>query len=182
MQNILILPVAVPGSGKSSFGKFLERMAFKCGVTTAIHSTDDKFIVNGEYKFDARNLGYNHNLNLKNAEESFKNGINYVYIDNTNLRLRDRKQYIDASKPYDYLIAEIFFIPGNLEDHYCRNIHDVPLAKINEMINIFNNNPMPSGLATHGLTFYVSPSDIPGSEQYYNICEHILKTDLIREI
>jgi hypothetical protein len=70
-------------------------------------------------------------------------------------------------------VAEILFTPDTLEVHYSRNVHHVPLEKIKDMIDIFKMNPLPSGLATNGLNFFVNPDDKPGSENHIKICEAI---------
>jgi adenylate kinase family enzyme len=49
----------VPGSGKSTKAKQL------AGTNGVVYSTDDFFIVKGEYKYDPKLIGDNHEKNIK---------------------------------------------------------------------------------------------------------------------
>ena len=52
MQKIVIINRGIPASGKSSFAKEIVRGIGEYGLTSISCSSDDYFMVDGEYKFD----------------------------------------------------------------------------------------------------------------------------------
>ncbi len=71
----------VPGSGKSTKAKKL------AGQNGVVFSTDDFFIKNGQYVYDPKFIGENHEKNIKRAIEAMQKSINLIVIDNTNIKL-----------------------------------------------------------------------------------------------
>lgn len=70
----------VSGSGKSTLARVLAR-----GVG-AIHSTDDYFYVDGEYRFSREQLQENHDRNFEAFCRSLKEGIPIVICITPHLR------------------------------------------------------------------------------------------------
>ena len=137
MKNIAVILRAVPGSGKSTFARKLKQHAESIGLTCSIHSSDDKFMIDGEYKFDFAKLGYNHKLNHAEFCESMNSGTNVIIGDNTNIRARDYNEYVNAAKDAGYKAIVVSFIPGSPELHFTRGVHNVPLETITDMIDRF---------------------------------------------
>ena len=80
----------LPGSGKSTKAK---KIAGEHGV---IYSTDDFFIVNGVYVYDAKMIVQYHDRNYKRTLEALKEGKPLIIIDNTNIKLWEMKKYVLA--------------------------------------------------------------------------------------
>ena len=98
MSKKLILLRGITGSGKSTRAKQLVDQG-------QIFSTDDYFMVDGKYKFDASQLGVYHNKNVNRAKSAMIGGVSPVVIDNTNLTLRDMRPYLELAKEFDYEIT-----------------------------------------------------------------------------
>lgn len=83
---------------------------------------------NGTYQFDATQLGHAHGACQRAFVEALKSGVELVVVDNTNIKLRDMKYYIDQAKAfgYDWSIEEV--VAPNPQ-----NIHGVPESKVLEM-------------------------------------------------
>jgi tRNA uridine 5-carbamoylmethylation protein Kti12 len=133
MKTIAIINRGVPGSGKSTFVEALRTVAESQGLTISVHSTDDKFIVDGEYKWDMYLIKKYHRENLNDFIESLENTVNIVVCDNTNIRQRDFDKYLLAGKSAGYHVAAVCFYPDEIEKHISRNTHDVPEETIMSM-------------------------------------------------
>lgn len=137
MKKIAYILIGVPGSGKSTRAQELMRDALAVpGASAVIHSTDQYFMVEGEYKFDPNKLGGYHMRNLDAFKASLDEGITCVICDNTNVRARDRRPYKDAARGRGYEVQEV--VVGTFdEEHYRiyakRNSHGVPLDVIQKM-------------------------------------------------
>lgn len=65
-EKKLILMRGLPGSGKSTLAKKL------AGANGVVYSTDDFFMVKGEYVYDSSKIGEYHNRNLERTIEAMK--------------------------------------------------------------------------------------------------------------
>ena len=137
MKQLAIILRAIPGSGKSTFASKLRQSAEAIGLTCAVHSSDEKFMVGGEYHFDIAKLGQYHRQNLYDFTVSMSNHINIVICDNTNVKASDYRPYIDIAKEAGYQTATVSFIPSDAQLHFSRNIHDVPIDVIQAKIEQF---------------------------------------------
>ncbi len=106
-EKILYIMRGVPSSGKSFDAK---RLAGEHGL---IFSTDDQWGKGiEEYKANWAKakkednvgslLGRYHRLNLELAVGAMKRGASPVVIDNTNIKKRDVRPYVEAGFQYDY--------------------------------------------------------------------------------
>ena len=134
ITNTVVFPRSIPGGGKSSLSNLLKKLAEANGLTCSIHSTDSKFYnEKGEYVFDANKINYFHKLNFIDFAESTAKGTNLVILDNTNLVLSYFKHYVNNAIAEQYNMVEVVFYPDSLENHFKRNLHNVPLVNIERM-------------------------------------------------
>lgn len=133
MKKIVIINRGVPGSGKSTFIKTLRIIAESKGLAMSVHSTDDKFMVDGEYKWDMLLTKQYHRENLEEFTQSLVDGINIVICDNTNIRQRDYGKYVLAAQSAGYHITGVCFYPDEITKHVARNTHNVPENTITSM-------------------------------------------------
>ena len=138
MKRVL-LPVGLPGSGKSTEVQKLVKKASQEGKLALVCSTDDFFVnAQGVYDFNPRKLTENHALNFQKFCLALADGIELVVVDNTNLRAEHRAPYIKMAKALGYkvelpIIGE--FTDSAAETYAKRNLHGVPLEGIKRMAN-----------------------------------------------
>ena len=144
----------IPGGGKSTWSR--ERAVCHLeegGRSVAICATDDYHMVAGQYVFQPELLGQYHGMNHAEAEAFMKRGIELVIIDNTNVRRRDMKPYIDSAKVLGYTVKEVIIgrdqllpsldkaCPHKFADYidmcFARNTHSVPRDAIEKMARRF---------------------------------------------
>lgn len=128
MKKICYILRGISGSGKSTKAKEL------AGSTGVIHSTDDFFMINDLYIFNSQNLGINHKKNFEAFQNSIKNEISPVVIDNTNSRKWEYQNYIDFAKSNDYEVEIIQMPHIDIDTAVQRNLHGVPKETIKRMI------------------------------------------------
>jgi predicted kinase len=133
MEKILIVMRGISGSGKSTLARKLA--SENNGV---ICSTDDFFMVDGVYKFNARLLGVNHKKNQDKCEDLMKNESPCIIIDNTNIKKKDYKHYLDLAQKYGYTVV-IKKLEWNVQECINRNLHEVPAETILKMAQNFED-------------------------------------------
>jgi len=94
----LILMRGVSGSGKSTLARELASRH----EGSVILSTDDYFMVEGQYVFDPKMIGLNHSRNQERAREKMQEKTPCVIIDNTNTQAWEMKPYVLAAIEYGY--------------------------------------------------------------------------------
>jgi tRNA uridine 5-carbamoylmethylation protein Kti12 len=138
MAKICYILRGLPGSGKSMLAENLASGGK--GSRLGIFSTDDLFMVDGEYQFDPSKLAQNHAYNLRNATqfmESFKlpnQNINCI-IDNTNTQHWEYEKYVEVAKKNGFMV-QIITVEWNINDiplYAERNSHGVPEEAIYRM-------------------------------------------------
>ena len=135
-QKTLIILRGCPGSGKS----FLAKQLSEGG---AIFSTDDFWMVEGQYVFNPAMLGHAHAWNLKRATEAMARGITPIVIDNTNITAKDMRPYAQAAIKYGYKIEmKEPQTPWkfDVDELVKKNTHNVPRATIEKMIKRWQPN------------------------------------------
>lgn len=144
----------LPGSGKSTMARklMIEHLSWG-GKSMAICSTDDYHMVDGEYVFQPEHLGEFHKANQRRADLLMQAGVELVIVDNTNIKRRDMKRYIDVASQNDYMVEEIIVgkerlcpsledaCPHKFADYIdmcaARNTHGVPREAIERMARSF---------------------------------------------
>ena len=109
MSKTLIILSSVSGGGKSTFAELLWR---KDPLNSVICSADNYFVnSNGDYNFDASQLGKAHQFSKNLCRDAMQADAGTVIIDNTNLKYRDYRCYIDYANQYDYSIVHMAVLP-----------------------------------------------------------------------
>ena len=119
---MLIIMQGVPGSGKSTTAKQLAATI----PNSVICSTDDYFMVGGEYRFDPAMLGENHTKNLARATALLASERT-VIVDNCNIKNAHAAKYVK--------FAHVRGIPVVFVrcDENFRSVHNVPEATVARM-------------------------------------------------
>jgi adenylate kinase family enzyme len=120
-DNILVIMQGHSGSGKSTLARQIAKV-----IDAEIFSTDEFFVQDGVYKFDATKLGFFHQKNLENCIQAMKNGLNTI-CDNTNTQCWEAKGYVQAALDLGFKVKFVRAI-GNFQ-----NVHGVPTDKVEQM-------------------------------------------------
>jgi len=123
----------LPGSGKSTVAKQL------AGKTGVIHSNDTYLIVDGKYQYSAEQLPTNRQKNFSAFKKSLEEGIGVVVCDNTNTKRWEFQNYIEAANQAGYIVAIVQMPHPNLEQAFKRNIHQVPMEILGQMLSGWEN-------------------------------------------
>lgn len=128
MEKKCFVMRGIPGSGKSTRARQL------AGDSGKIHSTDDYFMKNGKYVFDASRIQHNHHLNFEAFKADLALGISPVIVDNTNTQKWEYEKYQKAAEEAGYQV-EVISIP-HIDPVVAaqRNTHGVPEVAIRRMI------------------------------------------------
>jgi predicted kinase len=98
-RGIVYIMRGVPGSGKSFDAKSL------AGDPNRVFSADDWFEMRpGGYRanWSVKNLFPAHKWNDDRIRQAMQQGITPIAVDNTNLRMRDARPYIEMANQYQY--------------------------------------------------------------------------------
>jgi len=133
MAKICYILRGLPGTGKSTLAKKLNDMG-------AIFSTDDLFMVDGEYQFDPSKLGEYHAENLRLATAFMERFAPHTtpaicVIDNTNTQHWEYEGYVEAAKENGFMV-QVISVDWKEEDiplYAERNSHGVPEDAIRRM-------------------------------------------------
>ena len=105
-----------------------------------VFSTDNLFMVDGEYQFDPSKLGEYHAVNLRQATDFMERRKRsepdvLCIIDNTNTQHWEYEKYVEAAKANDYIV-QVISIDWDAKDiplYAERNSHGVPIEAIYRM-------------------------------------------------
>jgi hypothetical protein len=139
MTKICYILRGLPGTGKSMTAHALQTGAFPLGFG-AIFSTDDLFMVDGEYQFDPSKLKEYHMKNLQNAgawmkEHSEVRSSAHCIIDNTNTQHWEYEEYEIMAKSFGFMV-QVITVNWDYRDiplYAKRNSHGVPEEAIRRM-------------------------------------------------
>lgn len=99
MKTVFIMR-GISGSGKSTVAKKLAAREYIC-------STDEYFMVNGEYKFDRSKLGEYHKRNFELFSSFVEVGVQTLVVDNTNCKRSEFEKYADKAVAHGYVVLEV---------------------------------------------------------------------------
>lgn len=132
-MKLAIIMRGVPGSGKSTMARQLAQLlGYNDDV---IHSTDNYFIVNGEYQFDPSKIRENHTKNFEAFKADCEEGLDVVICDNTNTQKWEYERYVSVARDNGYAVALISTPMLSVEESFERNTHEVPRESIQAMIS-----------------------------------------------
>lgn len=126
--RVLILMRGLPGSGKSTLAKTLQIAIPKAVIV----STDDRFMKDGVYTFDASKLGKAHDETVQIALDHFREGTP-VIVDNCNTERWHMERY---SKPAQELNYKVHYVESHTFWAKCpvlcwfKTTHSVPYSQI----------------------------------------------------
>lgn len=131
MKKVYIVR-GIPGSFKSTLSAKLSEENY--GV---IFSTDNFWMIDGEYKFEPSLIGDAHKWNQLCFLKAARSGYPVLIVDNTNTTWREIEFYADTAIKYGYDINVLE--PDNpdrfnAQKSFERNTHNVPLEVIKKMI------------------------------------------------
>lgn len=153
LERVAVVMRGVPGSGKSTVVSRLEKAAGAAEVCSA----DKFFIQDGAYQFDFRLLPQAHAACKQQFHEACENRVPLVLLDNTCTRSWEYQDYknIACAAGYTVMVVELReerMQPRALaEALYKRNKHGVPLAKIEEMLQRWEEDPEAIKLPIQGI-------------------------------
>lgn len=148
MKKMIIMR-GVPGSGKSFTAKNIIQN-FE-GGGAAYCSTDNFFMVNGEYKFNPNKIKMAHEWNRDCARAAIGKSVPLVIVDNTNTQKWEYSNYVDMARAAGYSVEFQFptspwwkkiegkikdktFNDKDVEEFHSRNKHSVPFEVIKKMM------------------------------------------------
>jgi predicted kinase len=141
----ILLMRGCPSSGKSYLANKILEEKIALGKTAVIRSTDNYwYLEDGTYKFDINKLSIAHKWNQLLCREDAENKIQYIIIDNTNLKFKDILPYLNIAKEFGYDVGEV--IPDtpwmqDAQECFKRNAHNVPFEVIERMQKTFRLFP-----------------------------------------
>ena len=145
-NRTLILMRGVPGSGKSYLARQLVDMmvgASANNYNTHILTTDDYFMVRGQYQHDKYKLPEAHTWNQNRARNACIAGLSPIIIDNTNIEHWEMMPYVKEGIRNGYIIQCVepktpwAEKPNQLAK---KNVHSVPIASIRRMLDNYERN------------------------------------------
>jgi predicted kinase len=131
MSKILIILRGLPGSGKTSFAKYM--------FSNNIFEADQYFYDNeGNYNFDASKLHQAHLDCQRRVEELMKISDTTQYgqeivVSNTSTTEKELQPYLNLADKYNYKVVSL--IVENR--HGNKSVHGVPDEKLEQMKNRF---------------------------------------------
>ncbi|CAH0587034.1 unnamed protein product [Chrysodeixis includens] len=137
--RILIIMRGLPGSGKTYLAKQLIDMTVGpnyASYKAHIFSTDDFFMVRGQYQHDKYKLPEAHDWNQRRVAEATKMGVSPVIVDNTNVELWETEPYLKFGVRNGYIIEVVEPTTPWAKKIYQlakKNTHNVPLAALKRM-------------------------------------------------
>lgn len=124
----------IPGSGKTTFA---EEMAIKDDAGKwPVHSADDYFMIDGEYKWDSTKIGAAHQDCKDRTEKEMIKGTSKIFVANTFTTNREIKPYQELAEKYGYKFTTV--IVENR--HGNESVHNVPKETIFKMETRLLNN------------------------------------------
>ena len=167
-EKIIVIMRGVPGSGKSTKARSL-------APAENIFSTDEYWMVNGEYKFDASRLGEAHRWNESRANDAMNKGVIPIVIDNTNIKIKAFQSYIDMASKHGYDVKiempdtpwwiDIYpkikskkFTDVDVSIFVNKTVHGVPHASVKTMM-----------IGWEEYTVQVTPKNITGDSLIFDI-------------
>lgn len=140
MNRVLILVRGLPGSGKSTAAEVLAQNKIDllefglASKSDTICTADDYFMVGGEYKWNAKDIGRAHEWCQEKCRTAMRNNEHRIFVANTTTTQKEMKPYYDMSNEFGYNVISI--IVENR--HGGKNVHNVPADVLDKMKQRFD--------------------------------------------
>lgn len=128
MKKVIILR-GISGSGKTWHARHFRQLAIDKGLQAIIISTDDFWMVNGEYQFDVTRLGDTHADSCKRFIQACDDNFDLIIVDNTNIKVWELAPYRLIAFAYKYEV-KFYRIECTKQVAIKRCTHSVPAAAI----------------------------------------------------
>ncbi|KAJ9591195.1 hypothetical protein L9F63_002266, partial [Diploptera punctata] len=141
--RIMILMRGAPGSGKSFLAKHIieHSMGKKTDYSKHVFSTDDYFVLLG--RFMPKMLSAAHEWNKKRVCAAVEHKLSPIFVDNTNTEVWEMEPYAVLAVQHGYILELLEpFTPWRYQESKLvrKNIHEVPLQQIKNMLSRFERN------------------------------------------
>lgn len=130
----LVIVRGIPGSGKSTFAEYCVKKLAEEHITATHCESDDYWMRNGVYKFDARFLHMAHKWCFKKVFESFKNS-KIVFVTNTFTTMKELNTYLKEAAQRGLKVTVV-----RMANEF-QNQHEVPELTLEAMRNRFCDYP-----------------------------------------
>lgn len=130
----LVIVRGIPGSGKSTFAEYCVKKLAEEHITATHCESDDYWMHNGVYKFDARFLHMAHKWCFKKVFESFKNS-KIVFVTNTFTTMKELNTYLKEAAQRGLKVTVV-----RMANEF-QNQHEVPEATLEAMRQRFCDYP-----------------------------------------
>lgn len=137
--NSVVILVGVPGSGKSTVTEAIIKHSYS--TSYMICSADNYFMKDGVYQWEPAKIGAAHSQCKREFEEAIIHDTELIIVDNTNIKHRDRKAYIQLGLENGYRVFLAVLTVPNPEVCAGRNVHGVPLDVITRMASSLDVEP-----------------------------------------
>jgi tRNA uridine 5-carbamoylmethylation protein Kti12 len=139
----LIILRGLPGAGKTTIIKKLEK---QYSETATVCSADHFFYFGKEhipenYHFQRDMLNKAHGSCRTNCSKAIQENKPLIIIDNTNIKLRDFKDYIELAYDGGYKIICHSITGMTAEDSFNSNVHNVPIETCAKMLSSYSPCP-----------------------------------------
>ena len=104
-------------------------------------STDDYFMEDGEYNFNANHIGIAHGMTLRHFINACQSDRGFIIVDNTNTTNEELAPYIATARAYGYRVEVVTIMChdlGQVDKCFYRNTHSVPFPSIKRMAENLN--------------------------------------------
>jgi NEDD4-binding protein 2 len=132
----------VSGSGKSTLAeKICAEQSF-----AVIVSTDDYFVVEGEYRFDPKKLGEYHAANVRRTEDAMVERCPCIIVDNTNTQAWEMKPYVELAVKHGYSVKIVEPEPVTFDELMARQAKRadqnkaLPAEVVQRMLSRYEHN------------------------------------------
>ncbi|KAI5636254.1 AAA domain-containing protein [Phthorimaea operculella] len=159
-SRILILMRGLSGSGKTYLARQIVDILIgptPVNYNTHIFSTDDFFMVRGQYQFQQYRLGEAHDWNQNRVREALRRGLSPVIVDNTNIEIWEMEPYVREGVRNGYIIEVVEpNTPWARKAHQLlkKTAHMVPMSTIKRKLESYQDGITGAYLKQHyGLSY-----------------------------
>ena len=136
-MKIAVIMRGTPGSGKSTFVKFLSGLS-----DSKVHAVDDLHIdETGSFFWDESQSEARYLLNYANFIKSCSEGIPLVICDCINIERDSVEKYVSAAKNFDYFVYVVTPDMPSALDSSIRNKHQVSSVQVSDMLKRWEDWP-----------------------------------------